>query len=106
MLEDCRSAVIIQLCKGKGERTKCRNYRGISLLSVVGKMYELILVDRVHRVTGRLIDDEQRSIRSGRGFMDQIFTLKQIGEKAGEKKCRVYMDLEEAYDRVKREALW
>ena len=35
--------------------------------------------------------------------------LKQIDEKAQEKKCKVYvgfMDLENAYDRVNREALW
>ena len=54
-----RSAVIAPLCKGKGERTECKNYRGISLLSVVGKIYAGILVDRVCRVTGYLIDDEQ-----------------------------------------------
>ena len=28
---DWRSAVIVPLCKGKGERTECKNYRGISL---------------------------------------------------------------------------
>ena len=41
--------------------------------------------------------------------VDQIFTLKQIGKKAQEKKRRVYvgfMDLEKAYDSVNREALW
>ena len=40
--------------------------------------------------------------------VDQIFTLKQIGEKAREIKCRAYLcfiDLENAYDRVNREAL-
>ena len=45
----------------------------------------------------------------GRGCVDQIFLLKQIGEKAREKKRRVYVgfiDLEKAYDRVNREALW
>ena len=31
--EDWRSAVTIPLSKGKGERTDCKNYRGISLLS-------------------------------------------------------------------------
>ena len=36
--EDWRSVVIVPLYKGKGERTKCNNYRGISLLSVVGKI--------------------------------------------------------------------
>ena len=32
-----RSAVIVPLYKGKGERCECKNYRGISLLSMVGK---------------------------------------------------------------------
>ena len=32
------------------------------------------------------IDDEQVGFRVGRGFIDKIFTLKQIGEKAQEKK--------------------
>ena len=42
-------------------------------------------------------------------YVNQIFTLKVIGEKAREKKRRVYVcfiDLEKAYDRVNREALW
>ena len=33
--EDWRSAVIVPLHKGKGERTECKNYRGISLSVVV-----------------------------------------------------------------------
>ena len=40
------------------------------------------------------------------GCVDQIFTLKLIGEKAREKKRRMYVafiDLKKAYD---REALW
>ena len=46
--------------------------------------------------------------RAGRACVDQIFTLKQIGEKVQEKKYRVYVgfiDLEKAYDSVNREAL-
>ena len=46
-----RSAGIVPLCKDKGEMTKCKNYRGISFLSVVGKIYAGILVDRVRSVT-------------------------------------------------------
>ena len=59
------------------------------MLSVVGKIYVGILVDRVRRVTGGLIEDEQRGFRARRGCVDQIFTLKQIGEKAREKKQSV-----------------
>ena len=58
--EDWRSGVIVPLYKGKGERTECKNYRG--LLSVVGKIYVGILVVL------------------SRGCVEQIFTLKQIGE--------------------------
>ena len=74
--------MIVPLYKGKGERNECKNYRGISPLNVIGKIYAGILVDRVCRVTGGLIDDEQRGFRAGRGCVDQIFTLKQIGKKA------------------------
>ena len=52
MPKNWRSTVIVPLYKGKGERTKCKNYRGISLFSVVGKIYAGILVDRVRIVTG------------------------------------------------------
>ena len=82
--EDQRSALIVPLYKCKGEGTHCSNYRGISLLSEVGKIYAGILVDQVHKVTEGLIDDEQEGFREGRGCVDQIFTLKQIGENAQE----------------------
>ena len=36
--EDWRSAVNIPLYKSKGERTECKNYRGVSLMSIVGKI--------------------------------------------------------------------
>ena len=57
--EDWRSAVIVPLYKGKGERTESKNYRSISLLSLVRKIYVGILVDRVCILTEGLIDDEQ-----------------------------------------------
>ena len=36
--EDWRPAVIVPVYKGKGQRTECKNYRGISLLTVVRKI--------------------------------------------------------------------
>ena len=72
------------------------------------KIYAGILVGRIRRVTEGLIDDEQGGFIAGSGCVDQIFTLKQRGEKAREKKHRVYVgfiDLEKACDRVNSEAL-
>ena len=88
--EDWRSAVIVPLYKGKGERMKCSNYRGISLLSVVGKIYGGILIDRARKVTEGLIEVEQSGFRAWSGCVDQFFTLQKIGVKAREKKCGVY----------------
>ena len=86
--EDWKFAVVVPLHTGKGERNECRNYRGINLSSVVGKMYAVILVDRVHRVSRDLIDEEQGDFITGRDCVDQIFTLKQIGDKAQEKNVK------------------
>ena len=46
MSESWRSAVIVTLYKGNGERTECSNYRAFGLLNVVGKIYAGILVDK------------------------------------------------------------
>ena len=43
--KDWRFAVILPLYKGKGKRTEYKKYKGISLLSMVGKIYAEILVD-------------------------------------------------------------
>ena len=60
-------------------------------------------------MTKGLIEDVQGGFRAGRGCVDQLLIPKQIGDKAREKKCRVYvgfMDLEKAYDRVNWKELW
>ncbi|XP_048001394.1 uncharacterized protein LOC125238167 [Leguminivora glycinivorella] len=49
--KDWCKAVIVPLYKGKGSRLDCKNYRGISLLSIVGKLYAKVLIERVVRVT-------------------------------------------------------
>ena len=56
--EDWRS-VIASLYKSKGERNECKNYIGISLLSMFGEIYAGILRNRVCGMTGSLIDDEK-----------------------------------------------
>ena len=56
------------------------------MLSVARKIYAGIQVDRVRKVIKGLIDDVQGGFRAGRGCVDQICTLKHIGEKEREKK--------------------
>lgn len=41
------SACVVPLYRGKGDRHKCTCFRGISLLSVVGKVYDKVLIKRI-----------------------------------------------------------
>ena len=106
---DWMRAIIVPLYKGKGDRSDCKNYRGISLLSVPGKVYGRLLIERVQGMTEGLIGEEQCGFRSGRGCVDQIFAVKQLSEKFVSKSKNLYvayMDLEKAYDRIDRDAMW
>ena len=78
---DWRSACVVPLYKGKGDKYECSSFRGISLLSVVGKVYGRVLIDRTRKGTERMVSEEQCGFMEGRGCMDQIFVVRQVCEK-------------------------
>ena len=105
---DWKNAVIVPVYK-KGIKLDCTNYRGISLMSVVGKVFARVLNERVKGLTVDKVMDEQGGFRAGRGCNGQIFAVKHIVEKTIEKDkktCMAFVDLEKAYDSVSREKLW
>ena len=48
---DLRGAYMVSLYKRKGDECECSNSRGVSLLSVVGKLYGRMLIKRVRAGT-------------------------------------------------------
>ena len=76
-----KSAMRVPLYKGKGDKQECGSYRGISMLSVVGKTYGKILIKKVRLLTENLIGEEQCGFRKGRGCVDQVFVIRQVCEK-------------------------
>ena len=64
----------------KGDRSDCGNYRGISLLSVVGKVLADILLQRLQFVLSDVYPESQHGYRSGCGTIDGIFTVRQLME--------------------------
>lgn len=86
----------------------CGNYRGISLLSIPGKVFARILLNRLSSYAENFLPEAQRGFRRGRGKVDMI-SLKQIQEKCVEQNMPLYMvfvDFTKAFDTVDRTTLW
>ena len=106
--QDWKDAQIITLFK-KGDRHLCSNYRGISLLSIPGKVFARVLLNRLTTLAESILPEAQCGFRSGRGTVDMIFSLKQLQEKCIEQNRPLYMvfvDFTKAFDTVHRETLW
>ena len=109
--QDFKDASIIHLYKRKGNSQVCDNHRGISLLSIAGKILAKIILNRlnVHLDQAGLIPESQCGFRKDRGAIDMIFTAKQLQEKCQEQNVDLYMtfvNLTKAFDTVSREGLW
>ena len=104
-----KDASIITIYK-KGDRTDCGNYRGISLLSIAGKIFARILLNRLStHITPEVIPETQCGVRGNRSTVDMIFCLRQLQEKCVEQDRPLYMvfvDISKAFDTVRRTGLW
>lgn len=105
---DWKDALLVTIFK-KGDRRECGNYRGISLLSVAGKILARILLNRLQDLAERILPESQCGFRPSRGTIDMIFCARQLQEKAKEQQKPIFLifyDLEKAYDSVPRTAMW
>ena len=108
MPEDWRKGLIIKLPK-KGDLTRCGNWRGITLLSVVGKVMARSIIKRMRDAVDRRLRKEQGGFRPNRGTGMQIFILRNIIEQSLEWNASLYLvfvDYEKAFDSIHRETLW
>ena len=91
--QDFKDASIIHLYKRKGNPQVYGNHRGISLLSIAGKILAKILLNRLnaHLDQAGLISESQCGFRKDRGTIDMIFTDRQLQEKCQEQNVDLYM---------------
>ena len=89
--EKWRKGLIIKLPK-KGNLRECKNWRGISLLSVVIKVKGKIVVDRIRIGVESRLTKEQAGFRPGRGTTEQIFILRNIIEQSIEWQSTLYVN--------------
>ena len=108
--QDLKDARIVHLYKGKGDRSSCDNYRGISLLSIAGKILSKVILNRLNKhLLDEIVPESQCGFRKNRGTVDMIFASKQVQEKCREQNKDLYIlfvDLTKAFDTISRPGLW
>ena len=76
--QDMGYANTVTLYMHKGDRCDCNNYRGISLLSVVGKVFARVALTRLRILAERTLPESQYGFRTGRSTVDMIFPVRQL----------------------------
>ena len=102
-------AKIVTLFKNKGDRSDCNNYREISLLNVIGKVFAGVIIARLQILADRMLPESQCGFKSGRSTIDKIFSVRQLQDKCREQQQPLYfafIDLTKAFDLVSRTGLF
>ena len=87
-----KNANIILAYKKNGDRTEYGNSRGISLLSVAGKVLAKIMLTRIlEHVVDLVLPESQCGFRRVRSTIDMIFVTRQLQEKSCEQHHDLYM---------------
>ncbi|BHF74601.1 Cytochrome c oxidase subunit 5B [Sparganum proliferum] len=103
-----RWRVLVPILK-KGDKTRCENYRGISLIDVAAKIFAIVLFRRYQAVYDSKTRPNQTGFRAGRGCANQILTLTCILEfrhSYQQPTAVCFIDFAAAFDSVHRESLW
>ena len=91
----------------RGCRSVVNNYRGISVMNSLAKVYDMILCERLQRWFSPF--REQAGCQAGRGCMEHIVALRLVIDLAKRKKMKLYVtfvDFSQAYDKVPRNMLF
>ncbi|MES9881010.1 MAG: reverse transcriptase domain-containing protein [Sedimenticola sp.] len=108
---DLWAAGIIVPIPKKGDKSNVSNYRGITLINSIAKLFSLVLRNRLNSwcETNEVFCDFQYGFRNEKSTVDCIFLLKGIIDKVLGDKGKLFcafIDYEKAFDTVMRDALW
>ena len=106
--QDWKEGFLVKLPK-KGDQSECENHRGIMLLSVPGKVFSRIMLERLKTAVDKKLWDHQAGFLKERLCIDQITTLRIIIEQLLEWNASLYVtfvDFEKALDSLDRKFLW
>ena len=80
-----KDANVVTIWKRKGSKSDCNNYRGISLLSITGKILgKVLLKNLTTTIIEPVLPESQSGFRENHGTTDMIFCPRPIQEKSRE----------------------
>uniref|UniRef100_A0A670IDE3 Reverse transcriptase domain-containing protein n=1 Tax=Podarcis muralis TaxID=64176 RepID=A0A670IDE3_PODMU len=106
-----KDAIIIPIHK-KGSTDDPGNYRNISLLSIIGKIYARFLLTKLTKWAeeNNLIGPEQAGFRPNQSAVDHVLVLYHLARKYSAPNrgqlCAAFIDLKAAFDSIPRGLLW
>jgi hypothetical protein len=107
--KDFSKGVIVPIYK-KGSKTDPGNFRGITLMDSVSKLYSKVLLNRISPyLEAHIISDEQGGFRKERRCEDQIFSLYDSvrrRKRLGKPTFMLFVDFRKAFDTVNRSILF
>ena len=107
--DDWRRGIILPFWKNKGNEEVCSNHRDITLLSIPGKLFAMILLECIRPTFHNHRRLKQAGFTAGRSTTEHIFSIRQIIEKSNEFNRSTYIafiDFKAAFDSVSRDFLW
>jgi hypothetical protein len=106
--QEWETGIAINIHK-KGSKSKCENYRGITLLPAAYKIFTNTIKNKLNAHLEEEMEEEQCGFRKGGSWVGAIFRAQQVGEKRTEHNLALFLlfiDYEKAYDNVNRDMLW
>ena len=95
--DDWRRGIILPFWKNKGNKEVCSNHRCITLLSIPGKLFAMILLERIRPTFHNHRSLEQVCFTAGRSTTEQEFNKSTY---------IAFIDFEAAFDSMSRDSLW
>ena len=68
----------VTLYKNKGDRGDCNNFRGISLLSIIGNVFACVVLKRLQVLAEQVYPESQCGFCANRSTMDMTFSRKEL----------------------------
>jgi Reverse transcriptase (RNA-dependent DNA polymerase). len=86
-LDKWKTALVVPIFKS-GEKNNIQNYRPISIISIIQKIYEKLTYDKIKNILNPLIIDNQFGFMKHRSTLTNLVSFSQFIAESLERRCQ------------------